>query len=108
MAAQEIPRSTAVYLGGQLRRVRDAQEITRYRLSKLTGISQSTLRDLERGDTVPTLATLLALVRGLRLASVEELFGGDRLGTVRLLELTYEDSVPIDSTATTVEQTTTA
>ena len=44
-------------------------------------IDEKTVRRLESGDSDPALSTLLALVRGLNLASVEQVLPGHQFGT---------------------------
>jgi DNA-binding XRE family transcriptional regulator len=77
LSARQIAR-----FGDRLRelRTRDAGEgartvMSQRELGRLTGLSASTVGQLERGLHEPTLSTLLALRDALGLGSVEELLG---------------------------------
>lgn len=48
-----------------LKAVRDAHGLTQDGLSKLTGMSQSEISRLERGQDLPTLAQAVALARAM-------------------------------------------
>lgn len=53
----------------RLKEIRKAKEISVYRLSQLSGVSETHIRDLERGDRNPSLDTIskIAVAMGLSL-----------------------------------------
>ena len=53
----------------RLKEIRKAKEISVYRLSQLSGVSETHIRDLERGDRDPSLDTIskIAAAMGLSL-----------------------------------------
>ncbi|HIU56631.1 MAG TPA: helix-turn-helix transcriptional regulator [Candidatus Ornithomonoglobus merdipullorum] len=57
----------------RLRTVRKSKNISVYRLSQMSGISETHIRDLERGDRNPSFDTLSRLAKPLGL-SLSELF----------------------------------
>lgn len=57
----------------RLKKARIANNMTVYKLSQLSGISETHIRDLERGDRNPSFDTLSRLAKPLRL-SMSELF----------------------------------
>lgn len=57
----------------RLKKVRKSKNISIYKLSKQSGISETHIRDLERGDRNPSFDTLNRLVEPLGL-SLSELF----------------------------------
>lgn len=71
-------------------------QFSRRRLADATGLGIGTIRTLWKGESDPTLGTLLALVEGLGLRSVEELLGP--LGTETMIGLQREEGRPAEST----------
>lgn len=57
----------------RLKAVRKSKNISVYKLSQLTGVSETHIRDLERGDRNPSFDTLSRLVKPMGL-SLSELF----------------------------------
>ena len=57
----------------RLKKARIANNMTVYKLSQISGISETHIRDLERGDRNPSFDTLSRLAKPLRL-SMSELF----------------------------------
>lgn len=53
----------------RLKEIRKAKEISVYKLSQLSGVSETHIRDLERGDRNPSLDTIskIAVAMGLSL-----------------------------------------
>ncbi|MBE6724455.1 MAG: helix-turn-helix transcriptional regulator [Ruminococcaceae bacterium] len=54
---------------------------TPYRLAKESGLSDATIGNLFRRNTMPSIATLSAICRGFRI-TVAEFFGGDELASI--------------------------
>lgn len=57
----------------RLKSVRTAKNISVYKLSQLSGVSETHIRDLERGDRNPSIDTLSRLAKPMGL-SLSELF----------------------------------
>lgn len=57
----------------RLKTVRKSKDISVYKLSQLSGVSETHIRDLERGDRNPSFDTLSRLVKPMGL-SLSELF----------------------------------
>lgn len=56
-------------LSENLKRIRKERELSRRKLSKLSGITITNIQDIEEGNnTNPTLNTLLALSKSLKVA----------------------------------------
>lgn len=55
----------------RIRDVRKAKDISVYKLSQLSGVSETHIRDLERGDKNPSLDTLSKLVAPLGISLSE-------------------------------------
>lgn len=60
-------------IGDRLRYIRESKNISIYRISQETGISQSHIRDLERSNRKPSVETLSRLVVPLGI-TLSELF----------------------------------
>ena len=52
-------------LGGRVRRAREENGYTRYRLMKLTGVSHGTIESIENGQAYPRIDTLLLIAGAL-------------------------------------------
>ena len=55
----------------RLKKARIANNMTVYKLSQISGISETHIRDLERGDRNPSFDTLSRLAKPLRLSMSE-------------------------------------
>lgn len=64
-------------IGDRLRSIREAKNITIYRLSKETGISQNHISGIELGKRQPTIETLSRLLAPLGI-SLAELFNEEK------------------------------
>lgn len=53
-------------LNEALQRERERQKLTKYRLAKMAGITQSHLLIVERGDHYPSMDTLLKILTALK------------------------------------------
>ena len=60
----------------KLKKFRMTKNITVYQLSKMSGVSETHIRDLERGDRNPSFDTLACLAESLGI-SLPELFNED-------------------------------
>ncbi|MCD7818760.1 MAG: helix-turn-helix transcriptional regulator [Lachnospiraceae bacterium] len=52
------PINGADFVGPRIKELCDKQQITKYRLSKMTGITQTVLANIIHGDSIPTIRTL--------------------------------------------------
>ncbi|MCB9361693.1 MAG: helix-turn-helix transcriptional regulator [Flavobacteriales bacterium] len=64
-----------IFLGKRISDVRTSKEITQYRLAKNLMMEQSNLARIEKGETNPTIKTLLKICEVLDI-SLEELIKG--------------------------------
>ena len=48
--------------GAKIKKLRSAKYFTRYRLSELSGVSQTHISDIERGSKVPAIETISKLI----------------------------------------------
>ena len=60
----------------RINEIMKAQGISRYELAKLSGLSSSTLANMKRRNTVPTIATLEELCSAL-IISLSQFFAGE-------------------------------
>jgi DNA-binding XRE family transcriptional regulator len=79
--------------------MREAKGWSQNRLATEIGLRWHSLEKLESGTSVPTLATLLALVRAFDLVSIEEVLGDGRLGTALLLKLESDEAAGLATSA---------
>ncbi len=73
LSARELAR-----FGARLRKLREDSSVERLsqrELARRTGLSPTTISELEDGRHEPRLGTLLALAEGLGIGSIEELLG---------------------------------
>lgn len=73
---RELSRASKDYLSHRLKVVREARNLRRADMARLAGVNWNTYKAYEEGKNTPGLPVLLALTRGLQLASLEELLGG--------------------------------
>ena len=50
--------SAADYIGPRIKELCDKQQITKYRLSQMTGVTQTVLSRIIKGENVPTIQTI--------------------------------------------------
>lgn len=80
----ELTDSQRLWLSERLAELRGGMSIREF--ARRCELSEKTVRRIEAGDVDPSLGTLLAIVRGADLHSVEEVLTG-RFGTASLREL---------------------
>lgn len=87
-------------MGERLKRLRESRGLTKYRLSKITGIGENYLSHLEKGNiSNPRRDTLLALAKGLDM-SLSELAGEapiSPIDTLSLVETSLRAYIPVYS-----------
>ncbi len=84
-AESEVPLSVSDFIGPRIQELCDKQGITKYRLSQLTGLTQTVLSNIIRKKTIPTLQTLEKVCTAFHI-SLSQFFSRDE----KLLELTPE------------------
>lgn len=62
---------SCVDISKRLKQIRKAKEISVYKLSQLSGVSETHIRDLERGDRNPSIDTLAKISAPLGLSLSE-------------------------------------
>ncbi|WP_296615833.1 helix-turn-helix domain-containing protein [Sphingomonas sp.] len=80
-------------IGLIVRQLRRRQELTLETLSRISGVSKSILSQIERGDANPTLATVWALARALKI-DLTELIGGEPRQTPQPIEIASASFTP--------------
>jgi transcriptional regulator with XRE-family HTH domain len=70
-----MPQSPQASFAANVRRIRERQELTQEQLGWASGIHQTAIARIERGERKPTLDTILKLARGLDVPPAE-LFDG--------------------------------
>ena len=63
-------------LGNMIKELRERKGYTKYRLSELSGVSQTHISDIERSAKVPTIETVSRLIEPLGV-SLAEFFAND-------------------------------
>jgi len=71
MPSDDIPVDFAAILGHRLKDRREQLSLTQSELAEITGIRRPNIARLEKGSTLPNLATLLRLAAGLRISLPE-------------------------------------
>ena len=66
-------------IGAKIKELRSDKGFTRYRLSELSGVSQTHISDIERGVKVPTIETISKLLEPLEVSLGEFFAKNDRL-----------------------------
>lgn len=83
----KLSRYSATHVGDRIVALRRNRDWSTQDLATALGIAWSSCRRLEKGESLPSLGTLLGLVVAFELRSVEEVLGDGRLGTTVLLEI---------------------
>lgn len=76
-ASRRLPRSIAIAIARRLKQLRLEQRppLTQGEAARRIGISQGALSQLEAGEKLPSLPTLLGIQKAYDLASLEQIFG---------------------------------
>lgn len=68
--------SAADYIGPRIKELCDKQQITKYRLSQMTGVTQTVLSRIIKGENVPTIQTIEKICFALNI-SLAQFFAKD-------------------------------
>lgn len=68
--------SAADYIGPRIKELCDKQQITKYRLSQMTGVTQTVLSRIMKGENVPTIQTIEKICSALNI-SLAQFFAKD-------------------------------
>ena len=68
--------SAADYIGPRIKELCDKQQITKYRLSQMTGVTQTVLSRIMKGENVPTIQTIEKICFALNI-SLAQFFAKD-------------------------------
>ena len=68
--------SAADFIGPRLKELCDKQQITKYRLSQMTGVTQTVLSRIIKGENVPTIQTIEKICAALNI-SLAQFFAKD-------------------------------
>ena len=68
--------SAADYIGPRIKELCDKQQITKYRLSQMTGVTQTVLSRIMKGENVPTIQTIEEICSALNI-SLAQFFAKD-------------------------------
>lgn len=68
--------SAADYIGPRIKELCDKQQITKYRLSQMTGVTQTVLSRIIKGENVPTIQTIEKICSALNI-SLAQFFAKD-------------------------------
>jgi transcriptional regulator with XRE-family HTH domain len=71
MVDEVAPAQVQAQLAGNVRRLRIARHLSLSQLARATGMSKATLSSIENGRANPTVETLVALARALRIGLAE-------------------------------------
>ncbi|MCD8150313.1 MAG: helix-turn-helix transcriptional regulator [Clostridiales bacterium] len=62
------PAGEADYIGPRIKELCDKQQITKYRLSQMTGITQTVLANIIKKESIPTIPTLEKICSALNIS----------------------------------------
>ena len=68
--------SAADYIGPRIKELCDKQQCTKYRLSQMTGVTQTVLSRIIKGENVPTIQTIEKICSALNI-SLAQFFAKD-------------------------------
>ena len=60
--------SAADFIGPRIKELCDKQQITKYRLSQMTGVTQTVLSRIMKGENVPTIQTIEKICSALNIS----------------------------------------
>ena len=69
--------SAADFIGPRIKELCDKQQITKYRLSQMTGVTQTVLSRIMKGENVPTIQTIEKICFALNI-SLAQFFAKDK------------------------------
>lgn len=76
-AMSENAQATAAdFIGPRIKELCDKQQITKYRLSQMTGVTQTVLSRIIKGENVPTIQTIEKICAALNI-SLAQFFAKD-------------------------------
>lgn len=87
----ELTPEQRQWIGQRVTQLRGQVAIREF--ARRCGLADRTVRRLEAGGVDPSLGTLMAIVRGARLYSVEEVLAGQALGTALLADISVTAEV---------------
>ena len=73
-------------IGENLKKIRTEMDLSLGEISKVTGVSKTMLSQIERGESVPTVATMWKITNGLKITFATLLGQHERLFEVKNLE----------------------
>ena len=81
----------------KLRKLMEARCWTEYRLAKESGLSESTLANIFRRNSVPSIATLEAICKGFGITLSQFFADGDMVEMTPALKELFDNWVPLTS-----------
>ena len=75
-------------IGAKIKELRSEKGFTRYRLSELSGVSQTHISDIERGVKIPTIETISKLLEPLEISLGEFFASNNKLYDLNQTEQT--------------------
>lgn len=76
----------SVDIGGKIKEMRKSRGMTQGELARRSGVAQSTLSYIEKGDKYPRFETLSAICKGLHVSVFKLLSYGEKKSRTKLLE----------------------
>ena len=73
---ENVQVSAADFIGPRIKELCDKQQITKYRLSQTTGVTQTVLSRIMKGENVPTIQTIEKICAALNI-SLAQFFAKD-------------------------------
>ena len=63
VTAKKTEKEIMYLIGKRIKKAREKQELTQDKLSKITGVGKSTITNIESGLHVPSIMTILRLIK---------------------------------------------
>lgn len=73
---ENVQAAAADFIGPRIKELCDKQQITKYRLSQMTGVTQTVLSRIIKGENVPTIQTIEKICAALNI-SLAQFFAKD-------------------------------
>lgn len=73
---KNVQAAAADFIGPRIKELCDKQQITKYRLSQMTGVTQTVLSRIIKGENVPTIQTIEKICAALNI-SLAQFFAKD-------------------------------